>query len=388
VSRVVEHQRLIALHRLELLDTPPEERFDRIVRITQRLFDVPIVSVKLIDDSRAFTKSAVGMSTGYLPRGATICNYTLESAAPLVVPNLSLDSRFSSSPVVLGEPHLRFYAGQPLAAPGGQIVGSLCIIDTKPREFTPADLALLRDLADWVEHELASEDELVHAREIQRRLMPNRAPDIAGFDIAGRCMPARELGGDFFDWQFRDDRLQIVIADVMGKGVGAALIAASARSVIRGASRFNDLQESVRRTAMTMEEDLHETSTFVTMFICRLEPLTGDLEYIDAGHGLALIITPDGLIRQLAGDGLPLGAITEDRWQSSHDRLAPGDTLIIVSDGILDYFPDPRTAAKAAADLCRSSRDAWEMVDQITTVGVGYPPSDDITAVVVRRPEA
>jgi hypothetical protein len=388
VSGVVERERLVALHRLELLDTPPEERFDRIVRITQRIFSVPIVSVKLIDDSRAFTKAAIGMSTGYVPRSAAFCTTTMESAVPLVVPDLSLDPRFSSHSAVVGDPHLRFYAGQPLAAPGGQFVGSLCVIDTVPREFSRSDVALLRDLADWVEHELASEDDMVHAREIQRRLMPNRAPDLEGYDVAGRCMPARELGGDFFDWQFRDDRLQLAVADVMGKGVGAALIAASVRSVIRGASRFNNLSETVRRTAATMEDDLSGTSTFVTMFAGRLEPTSGEIEYIDAGHGLALIITSDGQIRQLAGDGLPLGAIADDRWEPSYDRLDPGDTMIIVSDGILDYFPDPRTAAKAAAELCKSSRDAWEMVDQITTVGVGYPPSDDITAVVVRRMEA
>ncbi len=385
MTSIGEQERLTALHRLRLLDTPPEERFDRIVRMAQLIFGVPMVSVQLIDESRAFHKAVVGMSRNDLPRGKTFCSRTIQTPAALVIPDLSADENFGSHPFVVGPPHLRFYAGQPLAAPGGQRVGSLCILDTVPRELAAREVSILRDLADWVEQELASDADLVHAREIQRRLMPNRAPEIPGYDVAGRCLPARDLGGDFFDWQLRGDQFHIVVADVMGKGIGAALIAAAVRSVVRGASRFNNLQESLSRTAATMEDDLNGTSTFVTMFTSRLDPETGDLEYIDAGHGLALIITDEGQIRQLASDGLPLGAVVGDRWEPSYDRLDPGETLIVVSDGILDYFPDPKTAAKAAAELSQYSRDAWEMVDQIATLGSAYPPADDITAVVVRR---
>ncbi|CUR55776.1 putative Protein serine phosphatase with GAF(S) sensor(S) [metagenome] len=382
-----ERDRLAALRQLEVLDTPAEERFDRVVRIAQRAFGVPMVSVNLIDEDRSFSKAWLGTGGGVHPRSDTFCSRTIESDAALVVPDLSADERFADNKHVVGEPHVRFYAGQPLAAPGGQRVGSLCILDFAPRTMTAAEIALLRDLADWVEHELASSADLVHARDVQRRLLPSRAPDVPGYDVAGRCLPARDLGGDYFDWHFREGELQFVVADVMGKGIGAALIAASVRSVLRGSSHFNNLTESVRKTAMAMEEDLTDTATFVTMFVARLAPETGGLEYVDAGHGLAIIIPAAGDVRTLFSDGLPLGALDNDTWTSRSDRLDPGDTLLVVSDGILDYFPDPTAAVKAAVDLSRDSRDAWEIVDRIVEVGMvaGYQPADDITAVVVRR---
>lgn len=380
-----ERARVSALRQLQVLDTPAEERFDRVVRIAQRIFDVPIVAVTLIDAERAFVKAATGMGTGELPRSATICTRTIESGDPLIVSDMRADPRFVQHPAVNQGPHLRFYAGQPLAAPGGELVGALCIVDDKPREMSAAQTAVLRELADWVEQELARSDDLIEGSDVQRRLLPSMAPHLPGYDVAGRCIPARHVGGDFFDWYPVQDAFQVVVADVMGKGVGAALIAASTRSVLRQGSLFNKLAEAVRRTALTLEDDLSETSSFVTLFTARLTPETGDLEYVDAGHGLAIVIPAVGVARHLGSHDLPLGALTDDSWTSRHDRLEPGDTMILVSDGILDFFPDPQSAIDAATALCRQVDDAGDMVDRITDLGRGRLLEDDITAVVWHR---
>ena len=97
-------------------------------------------------------------------------------------------------------------------------------------------------------------------------------PHLPGYEVAGACLPAAAVGGDFYDWHNVGDGFQIVLADVMGKGIPAALIGASVRSLMRGASRFNDLETAVNRVSYAIEPDLTETSTFVTMLAARLDP--------------------------------------------------------------------------------------------------------------------
>jgi serine phosphatase RsbU (regulator of sigma subunit) len=265
-------------------------------------------------------------------------------------------------------------------------VGDLCIFDDKPRELTAGDARLLRDLADWVEEELVHDADSAQAREVQRRLLPARAIVVPGYDIAGHSVPARKVGGDFYDWQLLPSgAVQVVVADVMGKGMAAAVVAAGTRALMRGASRFTGLAEAITRTAADMDDDLSRTGTFVTMFAARLDPESGDLEYADAGHGLALIIQSAGEIQRLVSADLPLGAVSGDTWRTHHVRLEPGDTLLVVSDGILDLFPDAWAAVQAGVALSADVGDAREMANRIAEIGEGVPLDDDITAVVVRR---
>ncbi|MET0916525.1 MAG: SpoIIE family protein phosphatase, partial [Jiangellaceae bacterium] len=286
-----EEGRVQALRDLRILDTPPEDRFDRIVRVAQRLFDAPAAQINLIDRDRQWTKATVGREPGNGPRHDSVCTYTIGQEGPLVVEDLRADPRFQSIPAVTGEDPLRFYAGQPLRAPGGERVGSLCILDTKPHSIDAADLGLLRDLADLVEKELAMSAELSQAAEVQRQLLPKVPPTVPGYQIAGRCVPAAEVGGDFFDWLTLDDGTpQITLADVMGKGIPAALIAASVRAILRGGSLHNGLEAAVNQSALGMEPDLDETGRFVTLFTARIDQATGTVTYVDAGHGLSIIL--------------------------------------------------------------------------------------------------
>jgi hypothetical protein len=380
-----EVERLTALHELELLDTPREERFDRVVRLVQRLFNVPMVAISLVDRDRQWHKASSGIGWREAPRTEAFCNRTIQQTGPYVVRDAKLDPDYATNSLVQQDPAIRFYAGQPLAAPGGQLVGTLCILDDQPREISPVELDLLRDLADWVEKEMSIDEELVRASEVQRRLLPHEAPSLPGYEVAGHCLTARKVGGDFFDWFAVGQDFQFVLADVMGKGVAAALIGATVRAVVRGASRFNDLGQAVNRASATLEHDLAHTDTFATLFCARLDTATHRLSYVDAGHGLSVVLGADGTTRRLASDGLPLGLGFGDELQVHEASLAPGDTLIAISDGLLDFYPTTSEALEAAQAVCQSATSADDLVQRLCQVAGTKPPPDDVTVVAVRR---
>lgn len=150
-----EQKRLETLRSLAVLDTPPEERFDRLTRMAKRLFDVPIALVSLIDENRQWFKSCVGIDASETPRDISFCGHAILSDEILVVPNALLDTRFADNPLVTGDPNIRFYAGRPLKAPNGSRLGTLCIIDRQPRNLSQEDLNVLSDLASIVERELS-----------------------------------------------------------------------------------------------------------------------------------------------------------------------------------------------------------------------------------------
>lgn len=381
-----EPARLEALQALDILDTPPEERFDRVVRLAQRLFDVPIAAMNLVDADRQWTKSGVGLETRELPRDLSVCSHVVaRDDGPVVIPDARLNKRFADHPLVAGSPGIRFYAGQVLHAPDGQPVGTLCVIDHEPREVDQEQVDLLGDLAGWIEQELAIDADISAAAQVQQQLFPRTAPDLPGYQVAGECLPARNVGGDFYDWYVAGGQHQFVLGDVMGKGMAAALIAASVRSLLRGASRFNDLAEAVTRTGYIMEGDLVETGSFVTAFCVRLDPATGAFSYVDAGHGLSMVFESSGGLRRLLSGGLPLGAVPGDTWEAGWSVLQPGETLVMVSDGLLDFFDSPRDALEAVHAIIDHAPDAGFIVHHVTGLAETAIQSDDVTITVICR---
>lgn len=149
-----EAERLAALHGLGLLDTPAEERFDRLTRIAAAVFDVPFAFVSLVDAERQWFKSCVGADLRETPREVSFCAHAIHQREPMVVSDTLLDDRFADSPVVLEEPRIRFYAGAPLVLASGHCIGTLCIADRRPRELGAAQMRLLKDLAAMVLEEI------------------------------------------------------------------------------------------------------------------------------------------------------------------------------------------------------------------------------------------
>ena len=151
-----EDARLAELRSLNVLDTIAEERFDRLTRMARRLFGVDVALVSLVDESRQWFKSCAGMELSETPRDISFCGHAILGDGAFVIPDALQDERFCDNPLVAGPPHVRFYAGCPLRGPGGRKLGTLCIIDSKPRAFSDEDVEMLVDLALMVEREFSA----------------------------------------------------------------------------------------------------------------------------------------------------------------------------------------------------------------------------------------
>lgn len=151
-----EKTRLETLRSLKLLDTSPEERFDRLTRLAKRMFGVPISLVSLVDADRQWFKSKQGLEADETPRDISFCGHAILGDDIFMVPDATKDERFADNPLVTSNPNIKFYAGCPLRIMNGSKLGTLCIIDQQPRELDEEDMALLRDLAEMAEQELAA----------------------------------------------------------------------------------------------------------------------------------------------------------------------------------------------------------------------------------------
>ncbi|MBN1173754.1 MAG: PAS domain S-box protein [Micromonosporaceae bacterium] len=168
-----EEARIESLLSLHILDTMPEERFDRITRIAAAAFDAPVALVSLVDTERQWFKARVGMAATETPRAISFCGHGILSDGPFVVPDALRDSRFHDNPLVLDDPNIRFYAGVPLEDGAGHMLGMLCVIDHEPRSFSAGQEELLKELGTWAEQELRSiglEQALIAHRETLDRL--------------------------------------------------------------------------------------------------------------------------------------------------------------------------------------------------------------------------
>ena len=146
-----EFARLASLRRMQLLSTPDEAAFDRVTRTAQRLFDVPVALVSLIDAERQWFKSCIGLPVRETPRAVSFCGHAILDDELLVVEDARADVRFADNPIVTGEPHVVFYAGRPLRNSEVFNIGTLCVIDHAPRLFSPDQRQSLDDLGHWLE---------------------------------------------------------------------------------------------------------------------------------------------------------------------------------------------------------------------------------------------
>lgn len=381
-----ERRRQEALEELGILDTPRDERVDRVARLAKEMFGVPMVSVSLLDRDRQWRKSEIGLGGSEAPRQDSFCDYTVSQDRTVIVEDARATDIFADNPFVIGDPHLRFYAGHPLHAPGGEPIGTLCVLDTVPHTLSEAQQGLLRDLAFWVQSELANDAELDHAAVIQRALRPQEHPDVPGYTIAGGAVSRGRLAGDFYDLRLHRGALRITLADAMGKGTGPALVAASVRASLRTAPD-RTITEAIADADRLLEEDLADTSMFVTAVHAELQPETGDLQVIDAGHSLAFILRADGSWEHLRSTSLPLGMgiglhPPEER-EPRATRLHPGDAFVCCSDGLLDVLDPDDPYAHVYRVLTTLGPDG--AIREALSLASDERATDDITVVVVRR---
>ncbi|WP_314038403.1 SpoIIE family protein phosphatase [Dietzia sp. CH92] len=399
----VEARRARDVDRLGLLDTVPEDRFDQVTRMARRVLGVPAASLSLMDEGRQWMKAIEGLDLTEVPREKTVCRTTIARAyrrpddPALVIPDAAADPEFAEIPGIGGEGGIRFYAGYPLYGPSGHPVGTFCLYDFEPRHLDEDEFETFVELAEWAQRELERTDEIDKAAEIQRRMLPRPLEGPEGYRVSAVCLPAFTVGGDFYDHFLLGDTLGLTVADVMGKGLGAAIVASAVRASVRGSARYllearteagiPDTSEVVRMAAAHLEQDFEHTETFVTTLVATIDLGTGRINYVDAGHGLAMIRRADGRVDSLTGGGPPIGILPGTEWESATEELHPGDMLVICSDGLLDLLDEvsDRTALRhfVAAHECPSA-----LTEAAHALAAGLPPLDDVTVVAVRREDA
>lgn len=239
-------------------------------------------------------------------------------------------------------------------------------------------------VADISAREKLTHLELTQASAVQQALLPKERAELHGYAFAGVCLPSRAIGGDFFDWYDIQGGAAFTVGDVMGKGVGAGIIAATVRAVVRSARNHDDLAVAASRASESLASDLGDTASFATMFHARLDESTGVVRYLDAGHGLTLHVHADGSWDRLASHNLPVG-IGEDAWATAELVLLPGDSLVSCSDGILDLYDGRVESLRHVAELVSQSADAADAVARISARAEGGANDDDVTVLVLAR---
>jgi len=392
---VGESARLADLRALEILDTPPEERFDRIIRLATRVFDVPIAYIAMVDADRQWFKAKCGLKFDATGRDVSFCGHTIVHDGPLIVSDTHDDERFRDNPLVVNPPKIRFYAGHPLKGPGGHNVGTLCLAAPKPRILGAAERATFGELATLAEHELNMFDvihaqrelietkdaliatqnklaaELAEAAAYIRSLLPPKLEGTIRTDWA--FLASSQLGGDMFGYHWLDDgQLAIYLHDVCGHGVGASLLSISVFNVLRRQSLpgvpFDDpakVLEGLNR-AFPMEENQNR---FFTMWYGVFEAASRTLRYSSAGHPPALMFNgrPDRPTK-LGEPSLMIGAAEDATFETQSQKIPLGSRLYVYSDGVseIDLADGRMLEVDGLVDLlAQAAREKGSRVDRV-----------------------
>jgi hypothetical protein len=380
-------RRAALLAALDVVEGGAEERFERITRIAREAFGVSGSFLNLARETDVFIKSQQSDTVfgPTIPLQDTFCGRTLAMEGPVVVPDARADARYADMPMVVDDPNVRFYAGVPLRAGEDDVkVGTLCLIDPQPRTLDPDDLALLQELGVWAERELAAGADEDRLRSVLAGLEPS-AVDLPGYRVGGMSKPHGVVSGDFHDWHLDGDSLVVTVADVMGKGMSAGLLAATIRGALlaRGTASSSD---AVAALEAQVGPDLSRAESFATLFHGRLTTATGRMEFTDAGHGLAIQLHADGTESVLRSYDLPIGLHPVGAARVTGTlELEQGDVLLLVSDGALELWDSTLASLGALGAMWRDAPDIDVFLGRVRARAVTHDPGDDLTVVVIAR---
>ena len=243
--------------------------------------------------------------------------------------------------------------------------------------------ATLRRLESLVDERA---EQVRRAARLQTGMLPPSPYKEDGFELAAHFTAAKEISGDFYDWHHAvDDRLTITLGDVMGKGLPAALMMATARAALRGAAGIEPMEAGMKKAAEVMSAALEVDHTYVTVFQCSFDPKSGELRYVDAGHGHARVLRRGGGQEVLPARSAPIGIFPDSQYLVGTMMLSPGDTLVVFSDGLLDLRPDLATRDVPLPYEVRRAATAQEMVDILAQGARDRELFDDVTVVALRR---
>ncbi|HJU93316.1 MAG TPA: SpoIIE family protein phosphatase [Pyrinomonadaceae bacterium] len=238
------------------------------------------------------------------------------------------------------------------------------------------------------------ERELALASEIQQRFQPTAPPHVQGYELQGISFPCYEIGGDYYDFIERDDgRLVIALGDVSGKGTAAALLMSSLHAAIHAQSAsHNTLSATISAVNRYLADNI-PANRFVTLFYAELDPESGALSFLNAGHNPPLIVHSAGTVEQLASGGLPLGIKPDAEYREGRTQLQQGDVLVIYSDGVTEAvsptgeeFGATRLYEVVSRNIEASAAGIRDRIESsLTKFAQGTSAADDITLVIVKR---
>jgi sigma-B regulation protein RsbU (phosphoserine phosphatase) len=229
-------------------------------------------------------------------------------------------------------------------------------------------------------------EQMQRAVELQAGMLPPSPYKEDGFEIAARFVAAKEISGDFYDWYTAPNgRTTITLGDVMGKGLPASLMMATARAALRGAAGVDAMDVGIKQAADVMSAALEVNHAYVTVFHCTFDPRSGELRYIDAGHGHARLLRVGGGQELLPERSAPIGIFPDTIYAVGKVTLNPGDSLVVFSDGLLDLRPDLATKEVQLPSDARRAGSAQEMVDILAQGAKAKELFDDVTVLALRR---
>jgi serine phosphatase RsbU (regulator of sigma subunit) len=232
----------------------------------------------------------------------------------------------------------------------------------------------------------ALENELAHAAEVQAALLPATCPRLPDFEIAARCLPAREVGGDFYDWEeISSGKISFALGDVCGKGMPAALLMATIRATLRALWRLHPPAEALNLAQQALAVDFERSGRFVTLFHAQLDATSRRLRYADAGHGHVFMRRRGGTIEELLPRDVPIGIFSDQVYEEGSLDFQSGDALMVYSDGLTERRPEVPVSRDEIAARLSSAKSAGEMVDAV--IEAAAPDAtlpDDLTVLVLR----
>jgi len=443
VRRVQEQRALLSLSQELLVSETLEPALQRLARVGARLLDADACAFVEADEAagRAVLRAAYGWSLPAdsawpipLDPASPHLWYLPERAASLT------DEALADLPALMDQQGFAGHLGLPVEL-GGAPVGTLMVNTRSPRQFLDDEATLLGVLASQLAQTLERErlhqeslarqrleQELDLAREIQASFLPDCCPVIPGYQIEAYYRAARQVGGDFYDFielppppgevaqanaprtemVFRGGRLVtpepptlanaqrigVVIADVTDKGVPAALFMALSRTLLRATAIDGRQPAEVLQRANRLILADSRAGLFVTTFYAVLETRTGKITFANGGHNYPLLYaTATGEVRPLRAQGIVLGIIPQPQFEQLESALAPGDVLLLYTDGVTEamnpqreLFGDDRLAAVLRANHSRGPQEIINAVlAAISEFAAGQSQADDITMVVIKR---
>ena len=229
-------------------------------------------------------------------------------------------------------------------------------------------------------------DQMARAAALQAGMLPASPLKGQGFEVAAHFTPAREISGDFYDWHQPDPRfVAVTLGDVMGKGLPAAIMMATVRAALRGSARLEDMERGVQLAAKVMATALEVNHAFVTLFHAVFDCETGDVHYIDAGHGYARVLRGSTGQEMLSQRSAPIGIFPDTKFLVGTARLDVGDSLVVFSDGLIELRPDLSTKDVQLPYDARRAPNVQEMVDILAQGSRSRELEDDVTVLALRR---